>query len=130
MINNIHGNIFEALIGAIYMDKGHAFCQKFIYQNIINEYAQRESESSEESQESEESEEIEEIPFSRVLVKFRNLFNSGVIHLNEMNDVYVNVFGVMLQERYVDIMENLLNPENYQTDQQRENMRREAITAM
>ena len=36
--DNIHGNIFEALIGAIYMDKGHAFCQKFIYQNIINEY--------------------------------------------------------------------------------------------
>ena len=36
--DNIHGNIFEALIGAIYMDKGHYFCQKFIHQNIIDEY--------------------------------------------------------------------------------------------
>jgi len=36
--DNIHGNIFEALIGAIYMDKGYNFCKKFIHQNVINEY--------------------------------------------------------------------------------------------
>jgi ribonuclease-3 len=33
--DNIHGNIFEALIGAIFMDKGYNFCQKFIHQNVI-----------------------------------------------------------------------------------------------
>jgi ribonuclease-3 len=36
--DNIHGNIFEALVGAIYMDKGYLFCQKFIYQNVIVPY--------------------------------------------------------------------------------------------
>lgn len=36
--DNIHGNIFEALIGAIYLDKGYLFCQKFIHTNVINEY--------------------------------------------------------------------------------------------
>lgn len=36
--NNIHGNIFEALIGAIYLDKGYSFCQKFIYENVITPY--------------------------------------------------------------------------------------------
>jgi ribonuclease-3 len=33
--DNIHGNIFEALIGAIYLDKGYNFCQRFIYDNVI-----------------------------------------------------------------------------------------------
>ena len=36
--NNIHGNIFEALIGAIYIDKGYEFCQKFIFKNVIVPY--------------------------------------------------------------------------------------------
>ena len=36
--DNIHGNIFEALIGAIYSDKGYNFCQKFIYHNVIVPY--------------------------------------------------------------------------------------------
>jgi ribonuclease-3 len=36
--DNIHGNIFEALVGAIYLDKGYNFCQKFIYQNVIVPY--------------------------------------------------------------------------------------------
>jgi len=36
--DNIHGNIFEALIGVIYLDKGYNFCQKFIYQNVIVPY--------------------------------------------------------------------------------------------
>ena len=36
--DNIHGNIFEALIGAIYLDKGHNACQKFIYNNVIIPY--------------------------------------------------------------------------------------------
>ena len=35
---NIHGNIFEALIGAIYLDKGYKFSQKFIYENVIAPY--------------------------------------------------------------------------------------------
>jgi ribonuclease-3 len=33
--NNIHGNLFEALVGAIYLDKGYAFCEKFIYDRVI-----------------------------------------------------------------------------------------------
>jgi ribonuclease-3 len=32
---NIHGNIFEALIGAIYLDKGYNTCHKFIFENVI-----------------------------------------------------------------------------------------------
>lgn len=35
---NIHGNIFEALIGAIYLDRGFAFCEQFIHQKIIDCY--------------------------------------------------------------------------------------------
>ncbi|WP_397444646.1 ribonuclease III [Polaribacter sp. R77954] len=35
---NIHGNIFEALIGAIYLDKGYKFSQKFIFENVILPY--------------------------------------------------------------------------------------------
>jgi ribonuclease-3 len=33
--NNIHGNLFEALVGAIYLDKGYKACEKFIYNRII-----------------------------------------------------------------------------------------------
>lgn len=36
--DNIHGNIFEALIGAIFLDKGYNFCQKFIYEHVILPY--------------------------------------------------------------------------------------------
>ncbi len=36
--DNIHGNIFEALIGAIYLDRGYNFCQKFIHKNVIIPY--------------------------------------------------------------------------------------------
>jgi ribonuclease-3 len=35
---NIHGNIFESLIGAIYLDKGYAFCEKFIQKRVIIPY--------------------------------------------------------------------------------------------
>ena len=33
--DNIHGNLFEALIGAIFLDRGYPYCKKFIYQNVI-----------------------------------------------------------------------------------------------
>ncbi len=36
--NNIHGNLFEALVGAIYLDKGYSFCEKFIFERVINPY--------------------------------------------------------------------------------------------
>ncbi|MCL4152890.1 UNVERIFIED_CONTAM: hypothetical protein GTU68_058765 [Idotea baltica] len=36
--DNIHGNIFEALVGAIYLDKGYNTCQKFIYKKVILPY--------------------------------------------------------------------------------------------
>ena len=35
---NIHGNLFEALVGAIYLDKGYKACEKFIYKNVITPY--------------------------------------------------------------------------------------------
>lgn len=35
---NIHGNIFEALVGAIFLDKGYDFCQKFIQKSVIVPY--------------------------------------------------------------------------------------------
>ncbi|HEY9169794.1 MAG TPA: ribonuclease III [Lutibacter sp.] len=35
---NVHGNIFEALIGAIYLDRGYTYCQKFIYKRVISSY--------------------------------------------------------------------------------------------
>lgn len=33
--NNIHGNLFEALVGAIFLDKGYAACEKFIFKRVI-----------------------------------------------------------------------------------------------
>lgn len=35
---NIHGNIFESLIGAIYLDRGYIFCEKFIQKRVIEPY--------------------------------------------------------------------------------------------
>lgn len=36
--NNISGNLFEALIGAIYLDKGYMECAKFVEKKLINPY--------------------------------------------------------------------------------------------
>ncbi|MBX2828900.1 MAG: ribonuclease III [Flavobacteriaceae bacterium] len=35
---NIHGNVFEALVGAIYLDKGYKYCEKFIQKRVIKPY--------------------------------------------------------------------------------------------
>ncbi len=35
---NIHGNVFEALVGAIYLDRGYVFCEKFIQTRVIEPY--------------------------------------------------------------------------------------------
>jgi ribonuclease-3 len=35
---NIHGNIFEALVGAIFLDQGYTFCEKFIQKSVIVPY--------------------------------------------------------------------------------------------
>lgn len=35
---NIHGNIFEALVGAIYLDRGYSYCEKFIQKRVITPY--------------------------------------------------------------------------------------------
>lgn len=34
--SNIHGNLFEALIGAIFLDKGYKQCEKFIFKRVID----------------------------------------------------------------------------------------------
>jgi ribonuclease-3 len=36
--DNIHGNLFEALIGAIFLDKGFKYCEKFIFNRVIIPY--------------------------------------------------------------------------------------------
>ena len=35
---NIHGNVFEALVGAIYLDQGYPYCEKFIQKRVIVPY--------------------------------------------------------------------------------------------
>ena len=35
---NIHGNLFEALVGAIYLDQGYLICEKFIYKRVVEPY--------------------------------------------------------------------------------------------
>jgi ribonuclease-3 len=35
---NIHGNVFEALVGAIYLDRGYSYCEKFIAKRVIKPY--------------------------------------------------------------------------------------------
>lgn len=35
---NIHGNIFESLVGAIYLDRGYVYCEKFINRRVIKPY--------------------------------------------------------------------------------------------
>ncbi|MCW5520928.1 ribonuclease III [Aureitalea sp. L0-47] len=35
---NIHGNVFEALVGAIYLDRGYRYCEKFIHRRVIKPY--------------------------------------------------------------------------------------------
>lgn len=35
---NIHGNLFEALVGAIYLDRGYTYCRKFINKRVIEPY--------------------------------------------------------------------------------------------
>jgi len=35
---NIHGNIFEALVGAIFLDRGYNYCHKFIHKRVIDPY--------------------------------------------------------------------------------------------
>lgn len=34
--DNVHGNVFEALVGAIYLDRGYTYCEQFIYRKIID----------------------------------------------------------------------------------------------
>ncbi len=36
--DNIHGNVFEALVGAIYLDRGYKYCEKFLYNSVIKPY--------------------------------------------------------------------------------------------
>lgn len=36
--DNIHGNVFEALVGAIYLDRGYKYCEKFIRERVIKPY--------------------------------------------------------------------------------------------
>ena len=36
--DNIHGNLFEALVGAIFLDKGYKYCEKFIFKRVIIPY--------------------------------------------------------------------------------------------
>ncbi|MGB3775207.1 MAG: ribonuclease III [Leeuwenhoekiella sp.] len=35
---NIHGNLFEALVGAIHRDRGYSYAKRFIYDRVIEPY--------------------------------------------------------------------------------------------
>ncbi|AGC76401.1 ribonuclease III (Rnase III), double-stranded RNA binding motif protein [Nonlabens dokdonensis DSW-6] len=35
---NIHGNLFEALVGAVYLDRGYVTCKKFICKKVVVPY--------------------------------------------------------------------------------------------
>ncbi|EDM44437.1 putative ribonuclease III [unidentified eubacterium SCB49] len=35
---NVHGNVFESLVGAIYLDRGYRYCEKFINKRVIKPY--------------------------------------------------------------------------------------------
>lgn len=35
---NVHGNIFESLIGAIYLDRGYIYCEKFIQKRVVTPF--------------------------------------------------------------------------------------------
>lgn len=36
--HNIHGNLFEALVGAVFLDRGFKYVKRFIYERVINPY--------------------------------------------------------------------------------------------
>ncbi|MCL4122817.1 UNVERIFIED_CONTAM: hypothetical protein GTU68_005248, partial [Idotea baltica] len=36
--DNVHGNMFEALVGAVFLDKGHEACNKFVNRTVIEPY--------------------------------------------------------------------------------------------
>lgn len=36
--DNIHGNIFESLVGAIFLDRGYEYCERFIQKRVIIPY--------------------------------------------------------------------------------------------
>ena len=36
--DNIHGNIFESLVGAIYLDRGYEYCERFIQKRVVIPY--------------------------------------------------------------------------------------------
>ena len=36
--DNIHGNLFEALVGAIFLDRSYKYCEKFIFNRVIIPY--------------------------------------------------------------------------------------------
>ena len=36
--NNIHGNLLEALVGAIFIDRGYVKCKEFILKRIVRDY--------------------------------------------------------------------------------------------
>jgi ribonuclease-3 len=35
---NIHGNLFEALVGAVYLDRGYKLCKRFICKKVVDPY--------------------------------------------------------------------------------------------
>lgn len=36
--DNIHGNLFESIVGAIFLDRGYSYCEKFIHDKVIDPF--------------------------------------------------------------------------------------------
>ena len=36
--DNIHGNVFDLLLGAVYLDRGYKYCEKFINKRVVAPY--------------------------------------------------------------------------------------------
>ena len=36
--DNVHGNLYEALVGAVFLDKGHETCNRFVNRTVIEPY--------------------------------------------------------------------------------------------